>query len=97
LRLRARQLQTLRDRLLRQFARTAPVHPTPDELRLLHRRNQLAVLQDRAGGITQNAADSQNDHLPPFVCFSIFAHASFSPTVRLKTGLPGAESGSTTK
>jgi len=37
-------------------------------------------------------------HHQPFPCFfSIFPHASFSATVRLKTGAPGFESGSAQK
>ena len=37
------------------------------------------------------------DHFLPFARFSILAHVSRSATVRLKTGLPALESGSTQK
>ena len=46
------------------------------------------------GGIAPEPTDSDNDHASRF---SIFAHVSRNATVRLKTGFPGAESGSTQK
>ena len=58
--------------------------------------HQLAVLQNGAGGIAADAADSQNDHLR-LSRFSILAQVSFRASVRLNTGLPGVESGSTQK
>ena len=47
----------------------------------------------------EHAADSENDHFAfvPFCAFSILAQVSRSVTVRLKTGVPGVESGSTQK
>ncbi len=81
------------DGLRRQFAGLK----TPRDFLLLDGGDQLTVLQDRASGIVEQAADSQNDHPFPFRVFSILAQVSRRVTVRLNTSFPGAESGSTQK
>ena len=69
----------------------------PDQLRFFDGGSQFAVLEYGGGGIAEQAADSENDHFGCLPRFSILAKASFRVTVRLKTGLPGVESGSTQK
>ena len=73
------------------------MHAAPQQFRFFHGGGQFAVFQNGGGRIAQYAADSQDDHRPPFSRFSIFAQVSRSATVRLKTSLPGAVSGSTEK
>ena len=85
------------DGVLRHLVEAAPVGAAADEFRFFHGGDQLAVLEYRGGGIAQHAADSEDDHLDCLPRFSILAQVSFRATVRLKTGLPGAESGSTQK
>jgi len=72
----------------------------PENARLtvtLDRGSEFAALQDGGRGIAAQSADSENRHFLGLPRFSIFAHASFSATVRLNTGLPGALSSSTKK
>src|ERR1700686_1284938 len=64
------------------------------DLLLLNGGHQFAVLQNGAGGLAENPAESENDHLD---FFSIFAQVSRSATVRLKTNFCGDVSGSTEK
>ena len=73
------------------------MHTPPHQLRFFHGGYQFAVFQYCAGGIARQTTQSENDHLPPLSRFSIFAHVSRSVVVRLNTGFPGAESGSTQK
>ena len=95
----ARQFQAGGDGLLRANRRPAPSAAAADELRFFDGGDQFAVLQDGGGGVAHDAADSEDDHgwLLCLPRFSILAQVSRSGTVRLKTGLPGAESGSTQK
>ena len=81
------------DGVFRQFAATAGVGAAR-EFGFLDGGHQLAVFEDGARGIAQDSTDPEDDHLPRF---SIFAQASFSPTVRLKTSLAALESESTAK
>ena len=50
----------VRDGLLGQTA-AVPGRAPPRQLRFFDRRHQFAILQDGAGGIAQDAADSEND------------------------------------
>ncbi len=68
-----------------------------DELRFFDGGREFAVLEHGGGGIAEKAADSEDDHFGCLPRFSILAQVSRSATVRLKTGLPGVESGSTQK
>ena len=68
-----------------------------DEFRFFDGGDEFAVFQHCGGGIAEQAADSEDDHFGCLPRFSILAQVSFSVTVRLKTGLPGVESGSTQK
>ncbi len=70
---------------------------TPRDFGFLNRCDQLAVLQNGAGGVAQDAADSQNDHALPCCAFSILPQVSRSASVRLKTSFSAVESGSTQK
>ena len=97
LRAHVRQFQTGSDSTAGKGFVAAPMQAAAHQFGLFHGSEQRAVLQDGAGGIAQDAADSENDHYLPFSRFSILAQASFSPTVRLNTNLPAAESGSTQK
>src|ERR1700674_5756918 len=64
------------------------------DLLLLNGAHQFPVLQNGAGGLAENPAESENDHLD---FFSIFAQVSRRATVRLKTRFCGVVSGSTEK
>src|SRR5204862_4713902 len=81
---------------LRQSARMAASR----EFGFLDSRGQFAVLQQGAGGVAQNTADSEDVHrgvVAPFCAFSILAQVSRNTTVRLKTRCSGVESLSTQK
>ena len=62
---RARQFQASGDGLFRRTVGAAPMSAPPDQLGFLHGGDQFAVLQNGAGGVAQNAADSENDHTKP--------------------------------
>src|ERR1700684_2841028 len=99
----ARPRETRRHGLLgklREAVVRAGFERLPAQLGFLDGRHQTPVFQDGGCGVTQNAADSQNDHFgfwPPCWAFSILAHVSRNATVRLTSGFPGAESVSAQK
>ncbi len=69
---------------------------TARELGFFDGGGDAAVLNDGGGRVAQHSADSEYVQLP-VPRFSILAQVSFNATVRLKTGDPGVESGSTQK
>ena len=58
----ARQFQARGDGMLGQLAVAAPVRAAAHELGFFDGGHQLAVFEDGAGGVAQDAADSENDH-----------------------------------
>ena len=79
------------------FIEAAPMGAAPDEFRLFDGGREFAVFEHCGGGIAEKSTDSEDDHFGCLPRFSILANVSLSVTVRLKTGLPGVESGSTQK
>ncbi len=96
-RLRAGELEAGGDGVLRHFIEAAPMGAAPDEFRLFDGGSEFAVLEYCGGGIAEKSTDSEDDHFGCLPRFSILAKVSLSVTVRLKTGFPGVESGSTQK
>jgi len=74
-----------------------PVGAVARELGLFDSGYEVVIFEDGRGGIAEQAADPEDDHLGFEPRFSIFAQVSFRATVRLKTGAPGLVSGSTQK
>ncbi len=69
---------------------------TARELGFFDGGGDAAVLYDGGGRVAQHSTDSEDVQFP-VPRFSILAQVSFRATVRLKTGEPGVESGSTQK
>jgi hypothetical protein len=61
----ARQVQAGFDGPRGEAAIAVPMGAAADELRFLDGGGDFAVLQDGGGGVAQDAADSENDHVSP--------------------------------